>query len=102
MTSLSPNDLPPHCRRHLRRDRAALPGQDALQTLVCSPAYYFGLGDLLSEWNQLDAAEGCLMRGMEQVQTGLATEADVILRATGRGHGCRRRLGCSRGGSVTR
>ncbi len=55
-------------------------GQDALQALIGSPSYYFGMGDLLREWNQLDAAEGYLARGMELVQGTLATEADVIMR----------------------
>jgi LuxR family maltose regulon positive regulatory protein len=57
-----------------------IPGQDALQALIGSPAYYVGMGELLYEWNNLDAAEGYLARGMELVQGTLATEADVILR----------------------
>src|SRR5262249_505524 len=44
-----------------------------------SPAYYFGMGDLLREWNQLDAADGELAHGMALVQGGLATDADVIM-----------------------
>jgi LuxR family maltose regulon positive regulatory protein len=54
-------------------------GQDALQSLIGSPSYYFGMGDLLREWNDLDAAEGYLARGMELVQATLADDADGIL-----------------------
>ena len=31
------------------------------------PAYYFGMGDVLREWNDLDAAEQHLAQGMEHV-----------------------------------
>ncbi len=47
-----------------------VPGQDALQSVVGSPAYYFGMGDLLCEWNQLEEAETYLAHGMELVQGG--------------------------------
>jgi LuxR family maltose regulon positive regulatory protein len=57
-----------------------VPGRDALQALSGSPSYYFGMGDLLREWNNLDAAEAYLARGMELIQGTLATEADTILR----------------------
>jgi LuxR family maltose regulon positive regulatory protein len=57
-----------------------VPGQDALQALSGSPSYYFGMGDLLREWNDLDAAEAYLARGMDLIQGTLATEADVIVR----------------------
>jgi len=57
-----------------------VPGQDALQALSGSPSYYFGMGDLLREWNDLDAAEAYLAHGMDLIQGTLATEADVILR----------------------
>jgi LuxR family maltose regulon positive regulatory protein len=57
-----------------------VPGPDALHALSGSPTYYFGMGDLRREWNDLDAAEGYLARGMERVQGGLATHAGVILR----------------------
>jgi LuxR family maltose regulon positive regulatory protein len=57
-----------------------VPGPDALHALSGSPTYYFGMGDLWREWNELDAAEGYLARGMERVQGGLATHAGVILR----------------------
>jgi hypothetical protein len=35
--------------------------------LVGNPAYYFGMGDLLREWNDLDAAEHHLEQGMGPV-----------------------------------
>ncbi len=57
-----------------------VPGRDALQALIGSPSYYIGMGDLLREWNNLDAAEGYLTRSMELVQGTLATEADAITR----------------------
>jgi LuxR family transcriptional regulator, maltose regulon positive regulatory protein len=56
-----------------------MPGQDSLQALSGSPSYYVGMGDLLREWNQLDAAAGYLARGMNLIQGTLATEADVIM-----------------------
>ncbi|HEX9370814.1 MAG TPA: hypothetical protein VF897_07395, partial [Roseiflexaceae bacterium] len=56
-----------------------VPGQAALHALVSSPSYYFGMGDLLCEWNDLNAAEGELAPGMALVQGGLAPAADVIL-----------------------
>jgi LuxR family transcriptional regulator, maltose regulon positive regulatory protein len=56
-----------------------VPGQDTLQALSGSPSYYVGMGDLLREWNQLDAAADYLARGMDLIQGTLATEADVIM-----------------------
>ena len=57
-----------------------IPDQDALQAVVGSLAYYFGMGDLLCEWNQLDDADGYLAPGMALVQGGLVNDADTILR----------------------
>jgi LuxR family transcriptional regulator, maltose regulon positive regulatory protein len=57
-----------------------VPGQDALQALIGSPAYYVGMGDLLREWNDLNAAESYLALAMDLLQGTLAAEADVILR----------------------
>jgi LuxR family maltose regulon positive regulatory protein len=70
-------------------------GPDAPHALVGSPAYYFGLGELWREWNDLDAADGYLALGMELVRGTLATEAVVIMRGylalarlqQARGHG---------------
>src|SRR6266567_1736625 len=55
-----------------------LPGQGGLQSLLGSPAYYFGLGDLLREWNELDAAERHLVDGMDLVQGTLPVFADEV------------------------
>jgi LuxR family maltose regulon positive regulatory protein len=57
-----------------------VPTPDALHSLIGGPAYYFGMGDLRREWNQLEKAEGDLTRGIALVQGGLTTEADAIVR----------------------
>jgi LuxR family maltose regulon positive regulatory protein len=56
-----------------------VPGQDALQALSSSPAYYIGMGDLWREWNDLEAAMDYLVRGIELIQQGLENDADVIM-----------------------
>jgi LuxR family transcriptional regulator, maltose regulon positive regulatory protein len=53
-------------------------GQEVLRLLVGSAAYYFGLGDLLREWNDLDAAERFLAQGMDQLRGTLSVDAEVI------------------------
>ncbi len=70
---------------HLRRAASTygeavrvLPGQGGLQSLLGSPAYYFGLGDLLREWNELDAAERHLVEGMDLVKGTLTVFADEV------------------------
>src|SRR5256886_8083794 len=70
---------------HLRRAASTygeavrvLPGQGGLQSLLGSPAYYFGLGDLLREWNELDAAERHLVNGMDLVRGTLTVFADEV------------------------
>jgi len=55
-----------------------VPGQDMLRVLVGSAGYYFGLGDLLREWNNLDAAERFLAQGMELVRGTLTVAAHVV------------------------
>jgi LuxR family maltose regulon positive regulatory protein len=55
-----------------------LPGQGGLQSLLGSPAYYFGLGDLLREWNELDAAERHLMDGLNLIRGTLPVFADEV------------------------
>jgi hypothetical protein len=44
------------------------PEREGLQALLNSADYYFGLGDLLREWNKLDEAEQYLSQGMELVR----------------------------------
>ncbi len=55
-----------------------LPGQGGLQSLLGSPAYYFGLGDLLREWNELDAAERHFVDGLDLVKGILPVFADEV------------------------
>src|SRR5207249_525027 len=42
--------------------------------------YYFILGDLLREWNQLDRAEEHLVRGMDLVKEAQTADAEMIMR----------------------
>jgi LuxR family transcriptional regulator, maltose regulon positive regulatory protein len=53
-----------------------VPEPETLRSLEGSPAYYFGMGDLLYEWNDLDAAEEQLTQGIELVGGPLAVEAE--------------------------
>src|SRR6266700_5056196 len=55
-----------------------VPEQEVLRVLVGSAGYYFGLGDLLREWNDLDAAERFLAQGMELVRGTLTVAAHVV------------------------
>ena len=56
----------------------AVPAQQILPALVGSPAYYFGLGDLLCERNDLAGASRLLMQGMELLQEKLTVDADIV------------------------
>ena len=56
----------------------AASGPGGLRLLVGSPAYAFGLGDLLCEWNNLDAAERQVREGMDLIDGPLTVEAEVI------------------------
>jgi LuxR family maltose regulon positive regulatory protein len=51
---------------------------EELQVLIASPTYYFGLGDLLREWNELEAAEQHLVRGMDLIKSMLAIDVDKL------------------------
>jgi len=55
-----------------------VPEQDMLRALVGSAGYYFGLGDLLREWNDLDEASHSLAQGMELVKGTLTVDATVV------------------------
>lgn len=55
---------------------APAPGE--LQVLGNGAAYYFGLGDVLREWNDFDAAELSLLQGRDMVLGALVAEADSI------------------------
>ena len=48
--------------------------------LVSGPPYSFGMGDLLREWNDLDAAEGHLAQGMELIKGLKVVEAEIVTR----------------------
>jgi len=50
---------------------------EVLQTVYSSLFYYFGLGDLLREWNDLDTAERHLAQGMALVNETLTVEPFV-------------------------
>jgi LuxR family maltose regulon positive regulatory protein len=52
-------------------------GTGGLQVLVGSPAYFFGMADLLCEWNDLAGAEQHMAQGMELLQGALTVHADV-------------------------
>jgi LuxR family maltose regulon positive regulatory protein len=56
----------------------AVPEQHILPALVGSPAYYFGLGDLLRERNDLAGASRLLEQGMELLQGTLTVDADAV------------------------
>ncbi len=55
------------------------PSKEELPFLVSSPAYYFGLGDVLREWNRLDETEDYLTQGMDLVEGTLTVDADLVL-----------------------
>ncbi len=54
------------------------PGQKDLGVVIGSPAYYFGMSDVLREWNNLVAAEDHLAQGMDQLRGTLSVDAEVI------------------------
>jgi LuxR family transcriptional regulator, maltose regulon positive regulatory protein len=55
-------------------------GQGELRVLVSGPSYYFGMGDLLREWNDLNAAEHQLAQGVDLVSGMRTVEAEVATR----------------------
>ena len=52
--------------------------REIFQTLVNSADYYFGMGDLLREWNELDEAERHLMQGMDLARGTLTVYAEIV------------------------
>jgi ATP/maltotriose-dependent transcriptional regulator MalT len=58
--------------------RHAVSEEEELRSLIGSPAYYFGLSDVLREQNNLDIAEYYLAQGMELIRGTLAIIAEVI------------------------
>src|SRR5712691_5393687 len=75
--------------------RQSLPGSEALQISFGSLFYHFALGDLLREWNDLDAAERHLVQGFALVDEALTLEPFVALL----GHTALARLQQARGNS---
>ena len=57
-----------------------VPRPEILQTLFTSFYYYFGLGDLLREWNDLDAAEHHLLQGIALLKEALTVELFLAMR----------------------
>lgn len=53
-------------------------GQKGLAVLAGSSGYYFGLGDLLREWNDLEAAERLLTQGLDVI-AGTQVDAHEVL-----------------------
>jgi LuxR family maltose regulon positive regulatory protein len=51
-----------------------------LQALINGADYYFILGDLLCEWNQLDSAEQQLVQGMGLVKETATADAEMVTR----------------------
>jgi ATP/maltotriose-dependent transcriptional regulator MalT len=56
-----------------------IPQTEVLQTLFTSFSYYFGLGDLLREWNKLEAAERHLVQGMALIKETQTLDPFVAL-----------------------
>jgi len=50
---------------------------EEVQVLI-DTCYYFGLGDLLREWNELEAAHQQLARGMDLLEDMLAIDAEQL------------------------
>src|SRR6266849_1892625 len=57
-----------------------VPKHGGLQTLLNGADYYFLLGDLLREWNQLNSAEQHLVQGMDLVRETMTADAEMIMR----------------------
>ena len=57
----------------------AVPRPEVLQTLFTSLLYYFELGDLLHEWNNLDAAERHLLQGMALLKEALTIDPSAAI-----------------------
>jgi LuxR family transcriptional regulator, maltose regulon positive regulatory protein len=53
-------------------------GPGGSERLIGNPAYYFGMGDLLREWNDLDAVESHLEQGVDLVRGMPTVDADVV------------------------
>ena len=56
------------------------PGYEGLQSLINGADYYFILGDVRCEWNQLDRAEQQLVHGIGLVKESASADAEMITR----------------------
>jgi LuxR family transcriptional regulator, maltose regulon positive regulatory protein len=57
-----------------------VPQPAGLHTLIHGADYYFLLGELLREWNQLERAEQHLAQGLDLVKETMGAEAEMIMR----------------------
>jgi LuxR family maltose regulon positive regulatory protein len=55
-----------------------IPEQEALLAPANGAAYHFGRGELLYEWNELEAAEYALVQGMNQIRGTVLVDADKV------------------------
>jgi LuxR family maltose regulon positive regulatory protein len=62
-----------------RQAMQAVSRPEVLPTMFSSLSYYFGLGDLLREWNELDMAEQHLTQGMAMINETLTVEPFVAV-----------------------
>src|SRR5215472_5101539 len=53
-------------------------GLQDLRAIVAGPAYYFGLGNIYREWNDLETAEQLLTQGLESIRHTRAANAEVV------------------------
>jgi LuxR family maltose regulon positive regulatory protein len=72
-----------------------VPQPEVLQTLFTSLSYYFDLGDLLREWNELEAAERYMLQGVALVNETLTVQPFVATQ----GYTAQGRLQQARGNS---
>jgi LuxR family maltose regulon positive regulatory protein len=72
-----------------------IPQPEMSQTMFSSFYYYFGMGDLLREWNELDEAEQHLSQGMALLNESLTVEPSVAVL----GYSALARLEMARGNS---
>src|SRR5262249_49275661 len=57
---------------------AMLPDPRVLQAMPGSESYYFGLGDILREWNAFAEAEPLLSQSIQQLSGSLAVAREVV------------------------
>ena len=59
-----------------------IPEREGLDALPGSPSYYFGLGDILREWNELAEAEQLLSHSIQLVKGRLTVAREVAMQAS--------------------